>query len=236
MPRFLPNTRFSDCWSSVGDVMFYHRDGVCYFRKRSVCAYGGSAGQTAVGDVHKRALAAWRELNHDVQLQWNAIAMSVSPHRPPFDGLAHITGHNLFVSAYHGFAQTGDEHIPEPAPWRKFPPFSVELAGCEDVEGVLVIRFRVNMPQESEPSRYRLHTKIQLTAPGRGKRPGYMRMFVADGNCGGNESIAKVRVPDYKSVWGLDLTSYTMHCRLTLIDTVTGYRGDRIERKFTVSL
>lgn len=236
MPRFLPNTRFSDCWSSVGDVTFYHRDGVCYFRKRSVCAYGGSAGQTAAGDVHKRALAAWRGLSHDVQLIWNSIAMSVSPHRPPFDGSAHITGHNLFVSAYHGFAQTGDEHIPEPAPWRRFPPFSVEFAGCENVENVLVIRFRVKMPQESEPTRYRLHTKIQLAAPGGGKRPGYMRMFVAGENCGGNESIAEVRVPDYKSVWGLDLTSYTMHCRLTLIDTVTGYRGDRIERKFTVSL
>ena len=63
-----------------------------------------------------------------------------------------------------------------------------------------------------------------------------MRMFVAGENCGGNESIAEVRVPDYKSVWGLDLTSCTMHCRLTLIDTVTGYRGDRIEGKFTVSL
>ena len=127
MPRFLPNTRFSDCWSSVGDVTFYHRDGVCYFRKRSVCAYVGSAGQTAAGDVHKRALAAWRGLSHDVQLKWNSIAMSVRPHRPPFDGSAHITGHNLFVSAYHGFAQTGDEHIPQPAPWRRFPPFSVEL-------------------------------------------------------------------------------------------------------------
>ena len=236
MPRFLPNTRFSDCWSSVGDVTFYHRDGVCYFRKRPVCAYGGSAGQIAAGDVHKRALAVWRGLSHVVQLKWNGIALSVRPHRPPFDGSAHITGHNLFVSAYHGFAQTGDEHIPEPEPWRQFPPFSVGLAGCEDVENVLVIRFKVNMPRESEPTRYRLHTKIQLAAPGGGKRPGYMRMFVAGENCGGNESIAEVRVPDYKSVWGLDLNAYTMHCRLTLIDTVTGYRGDRIERKFTVSL
>ena len=75
MPRFLPNTRFSDCWSSVGDVTFYHRDGVCCFRKRSVCTYGGSAGQIAAVDVHKRALAAWRGLSHDVQLKWNDIAM-----------------------------------------------------------------------------------------------------------------------------------------------------------------
>ncbi len=236
MPRFLPNTRFSDCWSSVGDVTFYHRDGVCYFRKRAVCTYDGTAGQIAASEIHKRALAAWKGLSHEVQLKWNAIALSVRPHWPPFDGSAHITGHNLFVSSYHGFAQVGDEHIPEPMPWRSFPPFSVELAGCETVEGVLAIRFKVSMPSESEPTRYRLHTKIQLTAPGGGKRPGYMRVFVAEENCDGNGSIAVVRVPDYKAVWGLDLTSYTMHCRFTLIDTVTGYRGDSIGGKFAVEI
>ena len=236
MPRYYPNTRFSDCWSSVGNVTFYHRDGVCYFRKRAVCTFGGSAGQVAVSDVHHRALAAWRELGHDVQLQWNAIAASVRPHRPPFDGSAHITGHNLFVSAYHGFAQLGDEHIPVPMARRAFPPFSVEMAGCEAVEGVLVVRFRVRMPQESEPSRYRLHTKMQLTTPGGGKRPGYMRVFVAESNCTSSDCIAEVRVPDYKTLWNLDLTSYRMHCRLSLIDTFTGYRNDWIEGKFTVEL
>ena len=236
MPRYYPNTRFSDCWSSVGNVTFYHRDGVCYFRKRAVCTFGGSAGQVAVSDVHHRALAAWRELGHDVQLQWNAIAASVRPHRPPFDGSAHITGHNLFVSAYHGFAQLGDEHIPVPMARRAFPPFSVEMAGCEAVEGVLVVRFRVRMPQESEPSRYRLHTKMQLTTPGGGKRPGYMRVFVAESNCTSSDCIAEVRVPDYKTLWNLDLTSFRMHCRLSLIDTVTGYRNDWIEGKFTIEL
>ncbi len=236
MPRFLPNTRFSDCWSSVGDMTFYHRDGVCYFRKRAVCAFVGTSGQIAAGDVHRRALAAWRALDHGTQLRWNAVASEVRPHRPPFDGTAHITGHNLFVSAYHGFAQTGDEHIPEPVPWRAFPPFSVNVEGCGIVgEEDMIVRFKVNMPQEFEPNRYRLHTKIQLAAPGGGKRPGFMRMFVAGENCGGNESIVKVRVPDYKAVWGLDLTSYTMHCRLTLIDTLTGYRNDWIAGKFTVN-
>ena len=236
MPRYYPNTRFSDCWSSVGNVTFYHRNGVCYFRKRAVCTFGGSAGQVAVSDVHHRALAAWRELSHDVQLQWNAIAASVRPHRPPFDGSAHITGHNLFVSAYHGFAQLGDEHIPTPMARRAFPQFSVEMAGCEAVEGVLVVRFRVRMPQESEPTRYRLHTKMQLTTPGGGKRPGYMRVFVAEGNCTSSDGIAEVRVPDYKSLWNLDLTSYLMHCRLSLIDTVTGYRNDWIAGSFDISL
>ena len=236
MPRYYPNTRFSDCWSSVGNVTFYHRDGVCYFRKRAICSFGGSAGQMTVSDVHHRALAAWRELGHDVQLQWNAIAASVRPHRPPFDGSAHITGHNLFVSAYHGFAQLGDEHIPVPMARRAFPPFSVEMAGCEAAEGVLVVRFRVRMPQETEPSRYRLHTKIQLTTPGGGTRPGYMRVFVAEGNCTSSDCIAEVRVPDYKTLWNLDLTSYRMHCRLSLIDTVTGYRNDWIAGSFDISL
>ena len=236
MPRYYPNTRFSDCWSSVGNVTFYHRDGVCYFRKRAVCTFGGSAGQVAVSDVHHRALAAWRELGHDVQLQWNAIAASVRPHRPPFDGSAHITGHNLFVSAYHGFAQLGDEHIPTPMARRAFPQFSVEMAGCEAVEGVLVVRFRVRMPLETEPARYRLHTKMQLTTPEGGKRPGYMRVFVAEGNCTSSDGIAEVRVPDYKSLWNLDLTSYLMHCRLSLIDTVTGYRNDWIAGSFDISL
>ncbi len=236
MPRYYPNTRFSDCWSSAGNVTFYHRDGVCYFRKRSVCAFGGSAGQVAVSDVHHRALAAWRELSHDVQLQWNVIAASVRPHRPPFDGSAHITGHNLFVSAYHGFAQLGDEHIPVPTARRAFPPFSVEMAECEAVDGVLVVRFRVRMPQESEPSRYRLHTKMQLTTPGGGKRPGYMRVFVAEGNCSSSDCIVEVKVPDYKTLWNLDLTSYRMHCRLSLIDTVTGYRNDWISGLFDITI
>jgi hypothetical protein len=236
MPRYYPNTRFSDCWSSVGDVTFYHRDGVCYFRKRAICSFGGSAGQMAVSDVHHRALAAWRELSHDVQLQWNVIAASVRPHRPPFDGSAHITGHNLFVSAYHGFAQLGNEHVPVPMARRAFPPFSGEMAGCEAVDGVLVVRFRVRMPQESEPSRYRLHTKMQLTTPGGGKRPGYMRVFVADGNCSSSDCIVEVRVPDYKTLWNLNLTSYRMHCRLSLIDTVTGYRNDWIAGSFDISL
>jgi hypothetical protein len=236
MPRYYPNTRFSDCWSSVGDVTFYHRDGVCYFRKRAVCSFGGSAGQVAVSDVHHRALAAWRELNHDVQLHWNAIAASVRPHRPPFDGSAHITGHNLFVSAYHGFAQLGDEHIPVPMERRPFPLFSVEMVGCEAIDGALVFRFRVRMPQETEPNRYRLHTKMQLTTPGGGKRPGYMRVFVAEGNCSSSDCIVEVRVPDYKTLWNLDLTSYLMHCRLSLIDTVTGYRNEWISGSFDISL
>ena len=38
----------------------------------------------------------------DIKEEWNGFASVVEPHKPPFDGSSHITGHNLFVSAYHG--------------------------------------------------------------------------------------------------------------------------------------
>lgn len=41
-------------------------------------------------------------------------AEEVEPHRPPFDHKAYISGQNLFVSAYHGFATPGNEHVPSP--------------------------------------------------------------------------------------------------------------------------
>ncbi len=61
----------------------------------------------------------WRpggEVPHQTQLVWNRLAEEVEPHRPPFDHLTHITGQNLFVSAYHGFVTLRDEHVPLPAP------------------------------------------------------------------------------------------------------------------------
>lgn len=236
MPKYIPNSRFSDCWASVGNITFYHRNGQCYFRKKSVCRFTQTTGQIAVSEIHRRALAAWRTLDHDVQLQWNEYAKDVPSHRPPFDGTSHITGHNLFVSAYHGFAQIGNEHIPEPMPWRVFPPFSVDVAGIEIVGEDMILCLKVKMPLEKDPSRYRLHTKIQLAVPGGGKRPGYMRMFVAEENCCDNECIVEVGIPYYKSLGGQYPPSYQMHCRFCLIDTITGYRNDWIIGKFMVSL
>ena len=236
MPKYMPNSRFSDCWSSVGEVTFFHRDGVCFWKKRAHPAFPGTMAQLEHQSVHLRALEAWRGLMPEVQEQWNALAVPVHSHRPPFRKDHHISGYNLFVSAYHGFAQLGNEHIPVPTARRALPPFSVEMAGCKAVDGVLVVRFRVRMPQESKPTRYHLHTKIQLTSPGGGKRPGYMRVFVAESNCTSSDCIAEVRVPDYKTLWNLDLTSFRMHCRLSLIDTVTGYRNDWIAGSFDISL
>ena len=45
MPRFVPDTLFSDCWSSVGNVTYYHRNGVCYFRSKAYSEFAGTAEQ-----------------------------------------------------------------------------------------------------------------------------------------------------------------------------------------------
>lgn len=225
MPKYIPNSRFSDCWASVGNITFYHRNGQCYFRKKSVCKFPRTKGQIAVSEIHRRALAAWRTLDHDVQLQWNEYAQAVPSHRPPFDGTTHITGHNLFVSAYHRFAQLGNEHIPEPREWSLFPLTSLEIDSVTSgLQGSLNLSFKVKSSQTIQ-NRYRLLVKLQLTMPGADKRPGCMRTFFAEENCTSDESVVTVHIPDYVSIWRLDLNRYQLHCRYTLIDTETGYRG-----------
>lgn len=127
MPRFYPSILISDAYGSVGEVTFYHRNGKCYYRKRSHSRYPGTAAQTSALNVHRRALAAWREVPHQTQQVWNRLAEEVEPHRPPFDHKAFISGQNLFVSAYHGFATLGNEHQPSPVPFESFPPFAAFL-------------------------------------------------------------------------------------------------------------
>ena len=104
MPRFTPSILISDCWGSVGDLTFYHMGGRCYYKKKSRCEFPGTDAQNSQLDVHRRALAACRTLEHSVQLTWNDLAKPVISHKPPFDNTAHISGQNLFVSAYHGWA------------------------------------------------------------------------------------------------------------------------------------
>lgn len=174
--------------------------------------------------MHRRALAAWRELPHSVQLKWNEYAMEVPSHRPPFDGRGHITGHNLFVSAYHGFAQMGNEHVPEPVKWMPFPVFDVQLLSMEDTDGCLVMRFQVKFVEATQ-STYRLHTKIQLTKPSEGLNSGKMRVLIAEGTCVGESSEVTVTIPAYKTLWNLESQAYKVHCRFTLIDIESGYRG-----------
>lgn len=223
MPKYLPNTRFSDCWSSMGNITFYHRNGQCYYKKKPVYTFPGIPLQLPKVNLHQRALSAWRKLSHEVQLQWNEYAKRVPSKRPPYDPHVCITGHNLFVSAYHGFAQLGHERIPEPQPWKPFPIVTMEYVDAQKSAENLRLRFRLTMSSCSY-SRYRLHIKLQLTYPGGGKRPGYMRVFIAEENCK-DDGLVTVLIPDYISIWNLDLPEYKAYCRYTLIDTVTGYRN-----------
>ena len=207
----------------MGNITFYHRDGQCYYKKKPVYKFPGTPLQIPKVNLHQRALAAWRKLDHQTQLKWNDYAKCVLSKRPPYDAQASISGHNLFVSAYHGFAQLGYERIPEPHPWEPFPVITMEYVDAQKSAGNLRIRFRLHM-SECAYSRYRLHIKLQLTHPGGGKRPGYMRVFIAEENCN-DDGLVAVVIPDYISIWHLDLQEYKVYCKFTLIDTVTGYRN-----------
>ncbi len=120
----------------------------------------------------------------------------MEPHRPPFDNTTRISGYNLFVSAYHGFATLGNEHVPSPRAFDSFPPFAVVLVGATNVGGELRIQLQVPIAPVFHPERYRLLAKIQLTESGKGRNPGLMRNHLAlpfDA-----ASNATVRYPRYR--------------------------------------
>lgn len=237
MPKYLPNTRFSDCWGSAGDVTFYHRDGVCYWRKRACPVFPGTMLQMKHQTVHLRALEAWRNISEEDRLLWNEYAKNVVSHKPPFDGSSRMTGHNLFVSAYHGFAQLGEEHVPSPVLFEDFPVFDVSSASAEVLsDGLMRMSLRVKLFDCGAFSRYRLAARIQLAPVGAGVRPGLMRSFVAVENCSDQESEAVFMILDYIDVWNLDLKEYTVHVRYFLIDTLTGYRVRYQSKSFTISI
>ena len=138
--QFHPSVLASDVFGSAGDVTAVHRDGKVYLRKRKVGAGTLSPAQLEHLEVHRRALAAWRRLDHETQLVWNEYAREVEPHRPPFDHSSWISGQNLFVSAYHGFHTLGNEHVPSPAPFESFPSFVVEAMSATSVGNDLLLR------------------------------------------------------------------------------------------------
>ena len=173
--------------------------------------------------VPTRALSAWREVPHQTQLVWNRLAEEVEPHRPPFDHKAYISGQNLFVSAYHGFATMGNEHMPSPVPFESFPPFAASLGNAVKMNGSLVIPARVEIPHCPEASCYRLLVKIQLTAPGRCRHLGLLRNYLAEGDCAAG--VVSVVIPGYAGVWGFDLDQFQVYARFILLDSITGYRS-----------
>ena len=204
----------------MGNISFYHRDGKCYWRTKPTASYPGTPTQMIHAAIHSRALKAWRGLDHNEQLEWSAIATAVPSKRPPFNPEAHISGYNLFISAYHGFAQLGDERIPAPKPYIPFPEFSITYISALQIEEKdLLLTFSKNTD-----NRFRIVTKIQLTYPGSGIRPGLMRSFLPVPMQDNPERIALL-IPDHKETWHLDLPEYQAHIRYFLTDTKTGYRS-----------
>lgn len=203
-------------------MTFYHRDGKCYWRSKSKCRFKGTAEQMKTADVHRRALEAWRTLPHPVQLKWNEYAKDVPSHRPPFDGMGHITGHNLFVSAYHGFAQIGNEHVPQPGKWRPFPMFAMEYAGCESAMGdSLKLRFELSLSDAESPERYRVLAKIQVGKPGCGRNSGKMRNVLSESVPCGEVSEVLFLVSSAE----ISAPPFQIHMRYLLLDAETGYRS-----------
>lgn len=237
MPKYIPSIPFEDCYGSVGEHTYYHRHGKCYYRKRARPAFPGTMRQMEHQTVHLRAIAAWQGLEHSVQLQWNAISPAVIVHRPPFDGKAHMSGYNLFVSAYHGFASLGNEHVPQPVPWEEFPVHAVDSVDSVSMSGgELQLGIRIWMEEGIEAGRYALLVRLQLTKQGGGRDVGKMRSFLAEGNLPGGWSVATVKVEGYAGLWDLDLQAYTVHTRYVLLDRRTGYRNIYKDKSFDINL
>ncbi len=91
MPKFHPTPIIQDCWSSIGNITFYHRNGQCFYKRKPYTQYRGTAAQLDQAQVHHRAILAWQQLPHSVQLQWRELAKSVPSHRPPYDDNHHIS-------------------------------------------------------------------------------------------------------------------------------------------------
>ena len=236
MPRFSPSILISDCWGSFGNLTFYHIGGRCYYKKKNRCAFAGTDAQNSQLDVHRRALAAWRSLDHSVQLTWNSFAKPVISHKPPYDNKATISGQNLFVSAYHGFYTLGNEHVPSPQAWEPFPPHSLEFQDASVDGTVLRLCFHSYFPETEPAGRYQVLTKIQLTKPGYGRKPGLMRNFLASAPCASGDGSVFVAVDNFRERWDLDLDEYQVHGQYVLLDRQTGYRNIHREFSFSVKL
>ena len=219
MPKFHPTPIIQDCWSSIGNITFYHRNGQCFYKRKPYTQYRGTAAQLDQAQVHHRAILAWQQLSHTVQLQWRELAKSVPSHRPPYDDNHHISGYNLFVSAYHGFAQLGREHVPVPQPYPLFPISHLQLLQIDSGTSseTVTLRCRLTLQNTDNPARWHVSARIQLTAPGVGCDPGKMRTYMGVREQQ-NEIVFNVPRPD--------IEGYQVHLRYRLIDSVTGYRNN----------
>ena len=227
MPKYHPNTRFTDCWASVGNITFYHRDGQCYYRTKANPVFPGTSHQLVQVSIHKRALQAWRNISHEEQLEWNALATQVRSKRPPYGTKSSISGYNLFVSAYHGFACIGDEKVPEPKPMPNFPTLSLKLISTTIVGKSLQVKFKIENLHASLHN-FSIASRIQLVNLGAGINPGKMRNHQAELT----DNIATFTIP----LPNQDHNSYTLHMRYFIIDRTTGYRSMQTRQSEDIKL
>ena len=226
MPKFTPTALIQDCWSSIGDITFYHRNGQCYWKRKPRTPFVGSPAQLDQQQVHLRAIKAWQHQSHAVQLLWNDYASSVPSHRPPYNEKHHISGFNLFVSAYHGFAQLGNEHVPQPQPFPQFPSAALELLQIIPGTRVATLRCRLTLTDTVHPERWHLSARIQLTAPGVGCDPSKMRSCMAT-------SATPITINQNTSSREFTFTAATTisgpiqpHIKYRIIDEITGFRNN----------
>ncbi|MEN6619972.1 MAG: hypothetical protein ABFD50_00255, partial [Smithella sp.] len=134
-------------------------------------------------------------------------------------------------------ATLGNEHIPTPTTYEKFPPFYAEFVSAEVVGNTnLILRFSLFVGSIGNPMRYRTLGKIQLVKPGKGCHPGKLRNYLSVEASTDPQYPRTIlfTIPDYRSVCNLDLPEYTLHIRYLLLDTLTGYRN--LYKKLSCSL
>ena len=231
MPKYHPNSRFSDCYSSVGNITFYHRNGVCYYKAKPNPTFPGTPNQINQLCVHRRAIRAWRELTHETQLQWNALAKNVKSKRPPFNADTHISGYNLFVSAYHGLAVTEQESTPIPAPIPSFPQVHLEYKTSTLKNGTdLQITFEADTTIDTF-NNYTLIGKLQITKPGYRPSTGKYRNYIPTIT----QSGGKTHFTFTLSILNEDKSIISIHLKHFLVHTSTGYRTPEQYLTTTVS-
>ncbi len=238
MPRYYPNNLFTDCWSSVGNITFFHRNGLCYWKTKPLPVFPGTSAQLSQLNIHRRAIAAWKNVPGLQKELWNRYALDVPAHKPPFTEYNHISGYNLFISAYHNFAILGDEKTPKPKPFINFPEFVMEFCKAERVgEFGLKMVFKLFADARFSIDGYAVLAKLQLCEIGKGSNPGKMKNVPASDVVLISEpdlfslGVYEVSflIEDYRSFSGLDLDSYSVHMRYLLIDRVRGYRSQYLK-------
>jgi len=184
--------------------------------------YPGTPAQLEHLAIHRRAMAAWASLDSETLRLWNSYETTAESHRPPYDHKSHISGNNLFISAYHGFSLMGNEHTPAAQPFQAPPPFLVSFEGAFNENDVLRLAIDAHVSQYDQPARYRLYARLRLTDPGKGYGVKGMRGFLAEGDCSQQMSIT---IPGYTEFWNLSGERFQIQAMCILLDSETGFRS-----------